>query len=369
MRRFLALIALIPLLVFATPAHASAVITLTEPPHRNAAGIFLNNQLAESLGPEGRLGILLFDRVGGPKTWIIDVALIEDIIDLSDGYTYLDSNGEEIAVESYVIADIWINTLKVAIKRNQVLALPYGNPSQSFLKRAAPGELNLYRTLAQQRLSTILGVDVGLTDLSPSSYSKPSPSAQQLYTSLRKSISTVNSIVTTPDVETLRLRIAQLLNTETSKEEAPLITKSYRQAGIDLQERLRISAGNYTITSAQYDLPVTLVNDFNQPVTVDIDIWSTNARVIIGEVPRQTIDAQSQLQVKVPLDVIASGETSLNLQLRTPAGKRLGEVTTIPLRLAVISPLTTWFTTGMAIILLLAAVIQSVRRVKRRRER
>lgn len=367
MKRVLSLLFISSLFLSLPQAQASSLITLTEPPHKSADGIFLNNQLAESVSPSGRLGKLVFDRPTGAKTWVIDVSLVEDVIDLADGYTYLDEDRNEVVVDQFVVADIWINTLKAAVKRSTVLVLPYGNPSLSFLNRAAPGELSVYRTLSQQRLAAILGVEVGLADSSSASGKKPAASTQQLYTTLRKSIRTVNTLVTTPDVETLRLRIAQLLNTDVTKEEMPLLTKSYRKAEEDLRKRLRISAGNYTITSAQYDLPVTLVNDFNQPVTVDIDIWSTNARIIIGTVSRQTIDANSQLQVKVPIDVIASGETSLNLQLKTPAGKSIGDVTTIPLRLAVISPLTTWFTTGMAIILLLAAIIQSVRRVKRRK--
>ena len=124
----------------------------------------------------------------------------------------------------------------------------------------------------------------------------------------------------------------------------------------------------YTITASRYDLPVTIINDFNQQVSVDLDITTTNSRVLVTQVPRVTIDASSQVQIKIPIDVIASGDTALRLQLRTPRGSAIGEIERIPLRLAVISPITTWFTTGTAIILLLAAVIQSVRRVKRRKQ-
>ncbi len=72
--------------------------------------------------------------------------------------------------------------------------------------------------------------------------------------------------------------------------------------------------------------------------------------------------------MEIPLRIIASGETQIEFKLRSEKGKQVGEAEYIPLRLAVISPLTTWFTTGMAIILLLAAVIQSMRRVKKRKK-
>jgi hypothetical protein len=80
------------------------------------------------------------------------------------------------------------------------------------------------------------------------------------------------------------------------------------------------------------------------------------------------VEANSQSQVEIPLRIIASGDTQIELKIRSLKGKVVGEVEYIPLRLAVISPLTTWFTTGMAIILLLAAVIQSMRRVKKRKK-
>jgi hypothetical protein len=80
------------------------------------------------------------------------------------------------------------------------------------------------------------------------------------------------------------------------------------------------------------------------------------------------VAANSQSQVEVPLRVNASGDTQIEMKLRNAKGHQVGELEYIPLRLAVISPLTTWFTTGMAIILLLAAIVQSMRRVKKRKK-
>jgi hypothetical protein len=146
-----------------------------------------------------------------------------------------------------------------------------------------------------------------------------------------------------------------------------LISKSYSAAIKEVNNKLRISPGNYTITTKNYDLPVTVINDFTEPVSLDLIITTTNSRVLVDDVPRITIDGQSQIQIEVPIEVIASGDTSLRLQLYTPKGEIIGLEQRIPLRLAVISPVTTWLTTGMAIILLLAAIVQSVRRVKSRR--
>jgi hypothetical protein len=159
-----------------------------------------------------------------------------------------------------------------------------------------------------------------------------------------------------------------VLNPELPKERAIALVNKLQIALQDNREKLRIAAGNYTITAENYDLPVTVINDFSTPVTVQVVPRANNSRVIVRETAPITIGAQSQIQVKLPIQVLASGETRLEVKLKTSSGKFVGESSSIPIRLAVISPLTTWFTTGMAIILLLAAVVQSVRRVKRRHE-
>ena len=177
----------------------------------------------------------------------------------------------------------------------------------------------------------------------------------------------INSLVTTKDVETLRLGLAKTLNPGLSRENAVVLTRSYLAEVKRFNQRLRVSTGNYTITASRYELPVTIINDFDQVVSVDLNITTTNSRVVVTQAPRITLEPRSQIQIRVPINVIASGETALRLQLRAPKGIAVGEPARIPLRLAVISPVTTWFTTGMAIILVLAAVVQSVRRVKRRK--
>ena len=350
-----------------TPAQAATLITLADVSHRDANGVFIDSSLVEEILPKGRLGKLLFERPAGIKIWVIDIALIEEIADLADGYKYLDSDGNEITAEPVVVANIWLNTLRSATRNASVYALPYGNPSVTFLKKAAPGELEIYRTLGFERLSAFLNRPVYRFDVESVQDKEPKEATAQLYTSLRKSVRLINSIITAAEVETVRLRLAQLLNPDLPKERSLALNRSFATYVTKMNQRIRISGGNYTITASKYQLPVTVINEFDQQVTLDLRVWTSNSRVIVGQIPRITVAASSQLQIKVPLDVIASGETTLNLQLQTPTGKSFGSIKKIPLRLAVISPLTTWFTTALALILLLTAVMQSWRRVKRRR--
>ena len=369
MRRLLSILVASLFIAIGMPVvQANTLITLSAPSTRLADGRFTNNDLALSVSPGGEFGGLFVNPGRGVRTWLIDPAFIEEVLDLADGYVYLDAEGEEVAVESFDIAQQWFNLLVLRSRGDRVVSLTYGAPSLSYLKRYAPGELGVYNRLSQARLQTLMGREVLPPGATVLDTRNPALVARNSYTPMRKIIRVVNDLVTTPDVESLRLGIAKTLNPKLENDDAVAITRSYFAAIEAAQNKIRVSPGNYTITTAAYDLPVTVINDFAQEVSVDLEITTTNSRVITGSVPRITVPANSQTQIKVPLEVIASGETVLRLQLRTLKGSALGEVERIPLRLAVISPITTWFTTGMAIILLLAAVIQSVRRVRRRKQ-
>ena len=349
------------------PARAETLITLSKPASQLADGRFLNNDLALSIQSGGELDKVLSARYPRTKSWLIDPALLEEIAALSDGYVYLDAEGNDVEVEEFPAATDWLNLLRFISRNDRVVTLTYGSPSISYLKSAAPGELALYNQISTLRLEEILGRPVIAPDTAVTSKA-PALVAKNSYTSMRKTMRVINSLVTTADVESLRLGLAKTLNPELSKENAVLITRSFESEVRRFEGRIRVSTGNYTITASNYELPVTIINDFDQLVSVDLKITTTNSRVLVSQVPRITVDARSQIQIKVPIEVIASGDTALRLQLRTPKGSDVGKMERIPLRLAVISPITTWFTTGMAIILLLAAVVQSVRRVKRRKQ-
>ncbi len=369
MRRLLSIFATALFISIGMPAvQANTLITLSAPSTRLADGRFINNDLALSVSPGGEFGGLFVNPGRGVRSWLIDPAFIEEVLDLADGYVYLDGEGKEVTVESFDIAQQWFNLLILRSRGDQVVALTYGSPSLSYLKKYAPGELGVYNQLSQKRLQTLMGREVSPPGDTVLDSGNPALVARNSYTPMRKVIRVVSDLVNTTDVESLRLGIAKTLNPKLEDDAAVAITKSYFAEIQDTQKKIRVSPGNYTITTAAYDLPVTVINDFAQEVSVDLDITTTNSRVITGAVPRITVPANSQTQIKVPLEVIASGETVLRLQLLTPKGSVVGEIERIPLRLAVISPITTWFTTGMAIILLLAAVIQSVRRVRRRKQ-
>jgi hypothetical protein len=365
MKRLILILAL--LLVPVMPAEANTTITLTEPMHRGADGIFINDDLASAITPQGRLGKALFDRTSAVRSYVIDVATIEEIQDLADGYSFIDESGEIIEIPEFVIADIWLNTLRSAVKGRSISALPYGNPDRRFLEGESPTEYQFLKQVGAERLAAFLSLpvmSVDSLDLGQESQEKN----RALSEAYRRDLRVLYTVAPAAELASLRLQLGQLLNPSLSNESSDLLYEPLVKALKNNSKKLRVARGNYTITASNYDLPVTIINDYSVPVSVELIARPTNSRIVVGAAPLVNVEANSQSQVEIPLRIIASGDTQIELKIRSLKGKVVGEVEYIPLRLAVISPLTTWFTTGMAIILLLAAVIQSMRRVKKRKK-
>ena len=68
------------------------------------------------------------------------------------------------------------------------------------------------------------------------------------------------------------------------------------------------------------------------------------------------------------VSVIAPGETTVSVLITDSDGNGIVPEATLTLNSTVIDSRVTWFTTGAAILLLLAGVAQSFRRVRRRAE-
>jgi len=363
MKRFV--LVLLFLLVPVIPATASSELVITSSTHRDINGLFISDQLAALIAPDGRLGRAVFNDARSATSISIDVALVEEVQDLADGYQFRNENGAVVDAPPLLAASNWLETLRRSVATKKVAALPYGNPDREFLERRAPVEYRFYKELAAARLSGFLGATVDESESFGTSTA--GLAARELHNGYRRELRRIYNLVAAPEVAGLRLQLGKVLNPAIPAPDLEVLLEPLREALLENSQKLRVLGGNYTITAPQYDLPVTVINDFSIPVTVTLSGRATNSRVMITELAPITVAANSQLQVELPLDILASGATDLEITLRDKSARVVGKSATFPLRLAVISPLTTWFTTGMAIILLLAAAIQSVRRVKKRK--
>jgi hypothetical protein len=353
------------LLMMPQTSAANTVIRITGPIHQTFTGEFRNDDLAQSLTPSGDLGLKVFQPIAKNRTWVIDAALIDEVILMSGEYT-LATEAEPAGKE---IATAWLTQLKRVTAGNDVVALAYGNPDISLAKRLAPSELKNYFVYGQDRLQLALGRIVRSEpevqwSVGKSGLSNP---LRKSYSDNRKALTRLSRVVDTPELIQLRARLAQLLSPTLDKDSRDYFSYSATEAVDAMVHKLRINSGKYQITTSSVKLPVTVINEFAVDVTVDIAMLPINSRVVVDSFDDVVIPANSKRQLEMQVDVIAPGQTTVSALITdSDDDTEVVPEALLTLNSTVIDSKVTWFTTGAAILLLLAAVAQSVRRVRRR---
>ncbi|MEY2850629.1 MAG: hypothetical protein RJA96_500 [Actinomycetota bacterium] len=361
----LILISTLTLLIMPQATAADTVIRITGPIHQTFTGEFRNDDLAQSLTPSGDLGLKVFQPIAKNRTWVIDAALIDEVIVMSGDYT-LATEAEPAGKE---IAAAWLAQLKRVTTGNDVVALAYGNPDISLAKRLAPSELKSYFVYGRDRLQLALGRIVRSEpevqwSVGKSGLSNP---LRKSYSDNRKALTRLSRVVDTPELIQLRARLAQLLSPTLDKDSRNYFSYSATEAVEAMVNKLRINSGKYQITTSSVKLPVTVINEFPVDVTVDIAMLPINSRVVVDSFDDVVIPADSKRQLEMQVDVIAPGQTTVSALITdSDDDTEVVPEALLTLNSTVIDSKVTWFTTGAAILLLLAAVAQSVRRVRRR---
>jgi len=353
------------LLMMPTSMASNTVIQLTAPAYQNFTGEFRNDDLAQSLTPSGELGLKVYQPIAKNRTWVIDAALVDEVILMSNQYAL----ATEAAPVGKEIAIAWLNQLKRVTASNEVIALAYGNPDVALAKRLAPSDLRFYFVYGQDRLQLALGRIVKSEpnvqwSVGKSGLSNP---LRKSYGENRKALTRLMRVVDTPELIHLRARMGQLLSPTLERDLQKDFSDNATVAVKEMVNKLRINSGKYQITTASVKLPVTVINEFDVDVTVDISMLPMNSRIIVGSFDNVVIPAQSKKQLAMQIDVIAPGDTTVSALITGPKDDReVVPEATLTLNSTVIDPRVIWFTTGAAILLLLAAIAQSVRRVRRR---
>lgn len=363
MRKILALSLTMVALFVATPADgATPVIRIVDIPHTNFDGSFRDNELVGALSPEGSLGKVVFAK-NRSATWVIDAALLDEIIDMSDGYFYKDAPdviGQQVALA-------WLGQLQIATAGNPIVALPYGNPDASLARKLNADELTRYSEIAQSKLEEFFGRPVISQNGWAQGKSRLNSEFQALYKRQLSLLIGFNKVVDVEEVKVLQLKLSRILNPLLDSRNRAYFTYQGRDATTEVIKKLRIVPGRFQLTSSKVKVPLTLVNNFDTQTVVSLSLIPMNSRVQVENINDITIPPKSFIQISVPFTVIASGSTLVLAQFITPEGDRIGEVSRLNLSLTVIDSRVAWFTTGAAIFLFLGAIFQSVRRVRRSR--
>lgn len=151
-------------------------------------------------------------------------------------------------------------------------------------------------------------------------------------------------------------------------DELPAARETLERTVASLTTGISIAGGSVrNLAAERSELPITLVNELDVPVQVDLVLTPRSPRVQLDAVPRQTVPARSQQRVGVPVRALANGSVVVEAQLRTPAGSAIGAPVAVDLNVR--ADVENWISGvvgGGAAALLVLGVVRAVKKGRRR---
>ena len=341
------------------------VIYLISKPHQLFDGNFRNDDLAADLLSTGRLGKALEQKRKGVRTWVIDGQLLDEVADMANGYKLVSKKepvGELVAKE-------WLSRLLLVTSGDRIVALPYGNPDIDLAQRSAPSELRSYYVYGAERVSFHLNraISVDSNTNWSTGTSQLSPVLRKKYTPNRQALTALSTVVKADEVRAQRAKLAILLSPSLNKQDRDYFSFNASEGVASTLNKLRVTSGKYQITSQIGKVPVTVINGFDVAVKFNIDLTTLNSRIQVTDISELTIPANSRTQLALPFTVIAPGSTTISAQIKNLDGGKIGPAARLSLNSTIFDSRVAWFTGGAAILLFVAALTQTIRRIRRGR--
>jgi hypothetical protein len=363
-RKFLTLSVLIFLssFIIIPNANAAQVVKISEPTHRLSDGVFFNDLLAQKLAPSGSLGQAVYLNSQSVNNWLVDPATIDEIIAMSNGYGISDGT----APTGQEIAKSWLTQFTKVTRNKKITPITYGNPSSFWVNEIMPDQIVYLDDISKFKLESFLSRPVEKTGGAEAEKQKINKTSLSVLKYGQRQINLLSTLLEKKQLEDNQLRLLKLLNPNLDEKLFLDLLKDYDKSISTMRAKLNVKNTKFTVTSSKEELPITVVNDYDQVVKLKLSTRAMNSKVSVAQIEEIELEAKSKKQVLLPIEVFAAGDSRLLVQLTNLENKPVGYPVYIDLKLSVISPVATWITTAAAVLLFIAALVQSVRRVRRR---
>ena len=364
MKKFLTLSVLIFLssFILISNTNAAQVVKISEPTHRLSDGVFFNDLLAQKLAPSGSLGQAVYFNSQSVNNWLVDPATIDEIIAMSNGYGISDGT----APTGQEIAKSWLAQFVKVTRNKKITHITYGNPSSFWVNEIMPDQIAYLDEISKFKLESFLSRPVEKTGGAEAEKQKINKTSLSVLKYGQRQINLLSTLLEKKQLEDNQLRLLKLLNPNLDEKLFLDLLKDYDKSISTMRAKLNVKNTKFTVTSSKEELPITVVNDYDQVVKLKLSTRAMNSKVSVAQIEDIELEAKSKKQVLLPIEVFAAGDSRLLVQLTNLENKPVGYPVYIDLKLSVISPVATWITTAAAVLLFIAALVQSVRRVRRR---
>jgi len=125
---------------------------------------------------------------------------------------------------------------------------------------------------------------------------------------------------------------------------------------------------NYSLSSSNSPLVVTVANGLNEPVKVRVQVVAGRGNsqgFSADEIGVQTVPANSRIKVSIPTHINRVSRIQVLASLTAPDGGQLGQQLNLNVRSTALGGITKIVTFGAAAVLILALLIRLIRRIRR----
>jgi hypothetical protein len=130
------------------------------------------------------------------------------------------------------------------------------------------------------------------------------------------------------------------------------------------EAKLRVLGGSYTFGSKSGAIPLTIDNELDQAVTVQVSLRADNPRLRVRSVRAILVEPNRKTQVVVPATSRANGRVTVTAQLLTPDGRALGPPARLDVHITRYATLALLVTGSAFALLMGVAALRTIRRIR-----
>lgn len=161
-----------------------------------------------------------------------------------------------------------------------------------------------------------------------------------------------------------RLRAGASLASALREATPPGLLQMIAASGRALVNGVHVLPGRYTLTAKEQQIPVTVVNEFDQPARVFVVVAPHAPRVIARQTQAVEVPARGRTQVLVPITSVATGLVAADAFLLSSDGRRFGDGEVLTFDVRSIGPVAGWVLIGSTALLALAVALRLTRRIR-----
>lgn len=134
----------------------------------------------------------------------------------------------------------------------------------------------------------------------------------------------------------------------------------------DATSQVRAVASNIvSLSSEDGTIPITLINDFDQPATVKVRLDADPSIRLTSQITQDyKIPARRKISIEIPIKVAGSEDLPVKIQLLTPTGQTWGIGDEISVRSSAYARAATWVVVAAFVVLSGLLILNSIRRRK-----